>query len=303
MLALLEALQDRAVRDRAGARGAARRRRPHAAPRRRLAARARHPGRGRARPRRQLPAAAGLPRPAADVHDRRGGRRRARADGRAAARPGDRRRAGEGPPRAARPRPAAVESLEHTLGFTGSVDAAPPDGETLLALADAAAPRPPRDARATRTRAAPRPRASSARTASSPTAGAGTCRRSTTRAGSCARCARTAWRRCGSAGAASRRRAEFDAVAFVSRMLARVPWAHEVEVVLHTDFETRRAALPADARGARAARRTACSCGSARSRWTGRQGCWLVPGARSRSLRPEALRARLAALASRLTAA
>ena len=31
-----------------------------------------------------------------------------------------------------------VESLEHTLGFTGSVDAAPPDGETLLALADAA---------------------------------------------------------------------------------------------------------------------------------------------------------------------
>ena len=30
----------------------------------------------------------------------------------------------------------------------------------------------------------------------------------------------------------------FDAVAFVSRMLARVPWAHEVEVVLHTDFES-----------------------------------------------------------------
>ena len=27
----------------------------------------------------------------------------------------------------------------------------------------------------------------------------------------------------------------FDAVAFVSRTLARVPWAHEVEVVLHTD--------------------------------------------------------------------
>ena len=31
-----------------------------------------------------------------------------------------------------------VESLEHTLGFTGELDAAPPDGETLLALADAA---------------------------------------------------------------------------------------------------------------------------------------------------------------------
>ncbi len=28
---------------------------------------------------------------------------------------------------------------------------------------------------------------------------------------------------------------DFDAVAFVSRTLARVPWAHEVAVVLHTD--------------------------------------------------------------------
>ena len=31
-----------------------------------------------------------------------------------------------------------VESLEQILGFTGDVEAAPPDGETLLALADAA---------------------------------------------------------------------------------------------------------------------------------------------------------------------
>lgn len=32
-----------------------------------------------------------------------------------------------------------VESLDHVLGFTGEVEASPPDGETLLALADAAA--------------------------------------------------------------------------------------------------------------------------------------------------------------------
>ena len=31
-----------------------------------------------------------------------------------------------------------VESLELTLGFTDAIEAAPPDGETLLALADAA---------------------------------------------------------------------------------------------------------------------------------------------------------------------
>lgn len=32
-----------------------------------------------------------------------------------------------------------VEALDHVLGFTGEVEAAPPDGETVLALADAAA--------------------------------------------------------------------------------------------------------------------------------------------------------------------
>ena len=34
------------------------------------------------------------------------------------------------------------------------------------------------------------------------------------------------------------RPANFDAVAFVTRTLARVPWAHEVEVTLHTDPAT-----------------------------------------------------------------
>ena len=37
-----------------------------------------------------------------------------------------------------------VESLEHTLGFTGELETAPPDGETLLAIAEADPPRPPR---------------------------------------------------------------------------------------------------------------------------------------------------------------
>ena len=41
-----------------------------------------------------------------------------------------------------------------------------------------------------------------------------------------------------SAAQASPAPAHFDAVAFVSRTLARVPWAHEVEVVLHTDPAT-----------------------------------------------------------------
>ena len=44
--------------------------------------------------------------------------------------------------------------------------------------------------------------------------------------------------------------AGFDAVAYVSRMLARVPWAHEVEVVLHTDLAVGGGAVSADARRA-----------------------------------------------------
>ena len=204
VLALLEALQDRAVRDRAGARGAARRRRPDAAPRRRVAARARHPGRGRARPRRQLPAAARLPRPAADVHGRRGRGGRARADGRAAARAGDRRRAGEGPPRAARPRPAAgrvarAHARVHGLGRRRAArrrDAAragrrgPPRAPGLSSLRGFGRRRVVARAEPVRRR---RALGALVRAGVRPLA-----RRS------CARCARTGWRRCASAGEASR---------------------------------------------------------------------------------------------------
>ena len=37
-----------------------------------------------------------------------------------------------------------VEALEHTLGFTGELDAAPPDPEALLAISEAVRRRPPR---------------------------------------------------------------------------------------------------------------------------------------------------------------
>ena len=119
---------------------AARRRRPHAAPRRRRPARPRHPRRGRARPRRQLPAQARLPRPAADVHQRRGRRGRARAcwpPGASAWRPRARwARSGASLPDRVRLRRRVARADRSASPAT--VEAAPPDGETLLALADAA---------------------------------------------------------------------------------------------------------------------------------------------------------------------
>ena len=125
-----------------------------------------------------------------------------------------------------------VESLEQMLGFTG----------------ERARPRRPTARRCSRwpTRRAAaarvgghlhrlggrrRRRASSARTASSRTAAAGTSRRSTTSAASSGCSARTGWHV--ALGAAGEPAPDgFDATAFVSRGLARVPWAHEVEVVL-----------------------------------------------------------------------
>ena len=72
---------------------------------------------------------------------------------------------------------------------------------------------------------------------SSPTRGAGTCPRSTTRAGEprALRADRFGSVRLGGAGRPPD--AGFDAVAFVSRTLARVPWTFEVEVVLHVGVE------------------------------------------------------------------
>ena len=123
--------------------------------------------------------------------------------------------------------------------------AAPPDGETLLTLADAAR-RGRRVTRPLHRLAGRRDRsASSARTASSPTAAAGTSPPSTTPRGDL-RALRAD--RIGDVRARRPGRAApdgFDAVAFVSRTLARVPWAHEIEVLLHTDPASRcRASRP-----------------------------------------------------------
>ena len=136
-----------------------------------------------------------------------------------------------------------VESLEHTLGFTGSVDAAPPDGETLLALADAA-----RRGRRVVLRYTDSAGSNSERevTPHGVVAHAGRWYvpafdhgRGDLRA---LRADRAAAVRVGGAGAPVPD--GFDAVAYVSRMLARVPWTHQVEVVLHTDLESAAARFP-----------------------------------------------------------
>ena len=196
-----------------------------------------------------------------------------------------------------------VESLEHTLGLHGQRST--PRRPTARRCSRSRTPpaAAAASARATRTPRASRPRASSSPYGVVAHRAAGTCRRTTTCAVSCARCARTGSRPCGSAARGEPVARGFDAVAFVSRTLARVPWAHEVEVRPAHGPRDRRAALPADARGARARARTACCCGSVRSRWTGRRAArrrrLLVRGAcgRTRCARS------LAALASRLTAA
>ena len=234
VLALLEALQDRPSATGPELARAARRRRPHRPPRRHRPARPRHPGRGRARARRLLPPQARLPRPAADVHQRRGGVRRARADGRAPARDRHRERAREGPPRPAR-------TARGSASRRSSTRSASPASSTPPRPTPRRCWRSPRPsaASAASTPATPTPRASrppatSAPTASSPTTAAGTSRPTTTCARTSARCAPTASARSSSPAAPSPPPKPFDAVAFVSRALARVPWTHEVEVVLHT---------------------------------------------------------------------
>jgi predicted DNA-binding transcriptional regulator YafY len=130
-----------------------------------------------------------------------------------------------------------VESLEHTLGFTGEVENAPPDGETLLAIAEA-------------TRRARRVQARYTDSAGVETA------RDLSPYGLVAHAGRwyvpaydhlrgdlralraDRFKQVRLAGRAEPVPHAFDAVAFVSRSLARVPWTHEVEVVLHTDLAT-----------------------------------------------------------------
>ncbi len=129
-----------------------------------------------------------------------------------------------------------VESLEGMLGFTDVIEAAPPDGETLLVLADAA-----RRGRRVVAAYTDSVGVSSERELSPygvvahggrwyvPAFDHG---RGELRA---LRADRVGTVRVGGAGAAVP--AGFDAVAFVSRTLARVPWAYEIEVVLACGVE------------------------------------------------------------------
>jgi predicted DNA-binding transcriptional regulator YafY len=194
-----------------------------------------------------------------------------------------------------------VESLEATLGFTGSVDAAPPDAETLLALADAS-----RRGRRVQARYTDSHGDVTAREFSPYGVVAHSGRwyvpafdhsRGELRA---LRADRVAAVRAGGRGEPVE--PGFDAVAFVSRMLARVPWAHEVEVVLHTDpasavrrFPPTLAELAPCPDGVRL-RLRADSLDWAAGLLAGAECAFTV-------VRPDELRDRLRVLAGRLTAA
>jgi predicted DNA-binding transcriptional regulator YafY len=126
-----------------------------------------------------------------------------------------------------------VEALEHTLGFTGELDAAPPEPEALLAISEAV-----RRHRRVHARYTDSAGVESARDLSPYGLVAHNGRwyvpaydhlREDLRALRADRFGRIEL-----AGRAEPRPHPFDAVAFVSRALARVPWTHEVEVVLHT---------------------------------------------------------------------
>jgi predicted DNA-binding transcriptional regulator YafY len=137
-----------------------------------------------------------------------------------------------------------VEALERTLGFTGEVEAAPPDGETLLVLAEAAR-------RGRRVRGRYTDAAGEATTrlltpyglvahggrwyAPAYDHGRGALR--------ALRADRLHAVRIADGRSAAPPEA-FDAVAFVSQQLARVPWAHDVQVVLHTDVVAARRHFP-----------------------------------------------------------
>jgi predicted DNA-binding transcriptional regulator YafY len=132
---------------------------------------------------------------------------------------------------------APVESLEQTLGFTGHVEAEPPDAETLLALADAA--------RRTR-KLTLRYTDSQGETTTREVTPWGVVahqgrwyaavhdhERETPRT---IRIDRASDVR--PAGRGLQAIPGFDVTDFVSRSLASVPWQHGVEVLLHTDYDS-----------------------------------------------------------------
>jgi len=94
----------------------------------------------------------------------------------------------------------------------------------------------------------------------------------------------------------------FDAVAFVHRTLARVPWAHEVEVVLDLDHETAAARFPPSLAELEAdGERTVLRMRAESLDWAA--GLLAGAGCGFAIRRPEALRSAVRALASRLASA
>jgi predicted DNA-binding transcriptional regulator YafY len=194
-----------------------------------------------------------------------------------------------------------VESLEDLLGFTDRVEAAPPDGEVLLALADAA-----RRGRRVRARYTDFTGHETQRafTPYGVVAHAGRWyvpafddARGELRA---LRADRVAAVRVGGRG--EPRPPGFDAVAFVSRTLARVPWAHAIEVLLHTDPETAARRFPptlAELTPADAGTRLTMRAESLD--WAA--GLLAGSGLAFTVITPDALREGLATIAARLTAA
>jgi predicted DNA-binding transcriptional regulator YafY len=128
-----------------------------------------------------------------------------------------------------------VEALEQTLRFTDTAhEAVPPKGENLLLLADAA-----RRGRRVHAVYAAADGTESERELS-PYGVVSHCGRWYVPAHDhgrgaprCLRADRFCTVRVAGSGAPPP--ADFDAIAFVSRSLARVPWAHEVEVMLHAE--------------------------------------------------------------------
>ncbi|WP_028065583.1 helix-turn-helix transcriptional regulator [Solirubrobacter soli] len=131
---------------------------------------------------------------------------------------------------------APVESLESTLGFTGRIDAEPPDGETLLALADAA-----RSARKVRVRYTDSQGETSERELTPWGVVAHNGRWYVAAFDHARHDPRTIRADRAThpqpAGKGAPPPPGFDATDFVSRSLASVPWQHGVEVLLHTDHE------------------------------------------------------------------
>ena len=137
-----------------------------------------------------------------------------------------------------------VEALEQTLGFTGTIDPEPPDGETLLTLADAA-----RGAR----RLAVRYTDSQGRTTTRELTPWGVVAHQgrwyyaafdhERNAPRTLRADRTQHPK-PTTGRGTKAPRRFDATDFVSRSLASVPWQHGIEVLLHTDEASAEQAFP-----------------------------------------------------------